>query len=113
MQQRRSAADRYAYRQRAHGVRECSPSVESRDGERTKEAILIAAEDCFARRGYEGTSMQEIGEAAARPPTFFRSKEALYEAVLTRVVARAETELASAHDGNENRSPEEAVTFYV
>jgi AcrR family transcriptional regulator len=62
-----------------------------RDGERSKEAILSAAEDLFARQGFEGTSMQEIGEAAgvarSTPAYFFRSKEALYEAVLARVVA--------------------------
>jgi TetR/AcrR family transcriptional regulator len=89
----------------------------ARDGERTKESILAAAEDLFARQGFERTSMQEIGEAAgvarSTPAYFFRSKEALYEAVLARVVARAETELALAHEGNQNRSPEEAVASYV
>jgi AcrR family transcriptional regulator len=89
----------------------------ARDGDRSKEAILLAAEDLFARQGFEGTSMQEIGEAAgvarSTPAYFFRSKAALYEAVLARVVARAETELASAHEGNQNRSPEEAVASYV
>jgi hypothetical protein len=44
---------------------------------------------------------------------FFRSKDALYEAVLARVVARAEKELACAHDRGTDRSPEEAVTSYV
>jgi AcrR family transcriptional regulator len=89
----------------------------ARDGDRTKEAILVAAEHLFARKGFDGTSMQEIGEAAgvarSTPAYFFRSKAALYEAVLARVVAHAETELASAHEGNQNRSPEEAVASYV
>jgi TetR/AcrR family transcriptional regulator len=88
-----------------------------RDGERSKEAILSAAEDLFARQGFEGASMQEIGEAAgvarSTPAYFFQSKEALYEAVLARVVARAERELASAHEGDQHRSPEEAVASYV
>jgi AcrR family transcriptional regulator len=88
-----------------------------RDGERSKEAILVAAEDLFARQGFEGTSMQQIGEAAgvarSTPAYFFQSKEALYEAVLARVVARAETELASVHDGGHDRSPEEAVAAYA
>ena len=61
--------------------------------------------------------MQQIGEAAgfarATPAYFFRSKDALYQAVLARVVARAEKELASAHDRGRGRSPEEAVTSYV
>jgi AcrR family transcriptional regulator len=89
----------------------------ARDGERTKEAILAAAEDLFAHQGFERTSMQQIGEAAdfarSTPAYFFRSKDALYEAVLARVVARAEKELASAHDQGTDRSPEEAVTSYV
>jgi TetR/AcrR family transcriptional regulator len=89
----------------------------ARDGDRTKEAILVAAEDLFARQGFERTSMQEIGEAAgvarSTPAYFFQSKDALYEAVLARAVARAETELASAHEGNQNRSPEEAAASYV
>jgi TetR/AcrR family transcriptional regulator len=89
----------------------------ARDGERTREAILAAAEDLFARQGFERTSMQQIGEAAdfarSTPAYFFRSKVALYEAVLARVVARAEKELASAHDRGTDRSPEEAVTSYV
>jgi TetR/AcrR family transcriptional regulator len=90
----------------------------SRDGDRTKEAILIAAEELFARQGFERTSMQEIGEAAgvarSTPAYFFQSKEALYEAVLVRVVKRAETELASAQEGDrDDRSPQETVASYV
>jgi TetR/AcrR family transcriptional regulator len=89
----------------------------ARDGERTKESILAAAEDLFARQGYERTSMQQIGEAAdsarSTPAYFFRSKDALYEAVLARVVARAEKELASVHDRGTDRSADEAATSYV
>jgi AcrR family transcriptional regulator len=91
--------------------------VVARDGERTKESILAAAEDLFARQGFERTSMQQIGEAAgfarSTPAYFFRSKDALYEAVLARVAGRAEKELASARDRGTSRSPEEAVTSYV
>jgi AcrR family transcriptional regulator len=91
--------------------------VVARDGERTKEAILGAAEDLFARQGFESTSMQQIGEAAgfarSTPAYFFRSKEALYEVVLERVVARAGKELASARNGTDGDSPEEAVAAYV
>jgi AcrR family transcriptional regulator len=89
----------------------------ARDGERTKEAILAAAEDLFARQGFEGASMQQIGEAAgfarSTPAYFFQSKEALYEAVLERLVARAEADLASAYEGDQHRSPEAAVASYV
>jgi AcrR family transcriptional regulator len=89
----------------------------ARDGERTRESILSAAEDLFARQGFDGTSMQQIGEAAgvarSTPAYFFRSKEALYEAVLARAVARAEEALAAAHHQHEQRSPEEAAASYV
>jgi AcrR family transcriptional regulator len=89
----------------------------ARDGERTKESILAAAEDLFARQGFERTSMHEIGEVAgvarSTPAYFFGSKDALYDAVLARVVARAEKELAAAHDADHGRSSEEAGVAYV
>jgi AcrR family transcriptional regulator len=89
----------------------------ARDGERTKESILSAAESLFARQGFDGTSMQQIGEAAgvarSTPAYFFRSKETLYDAVLARAVARAESALAAARGQDEQRSPEEAVASYV
>jgi TetR/AcrR family transcriptional regulator len=89
----------------------------ARDGERTKEAILAAAEDLFARQGFEGTSMQQIGEAAgvarSTPAYFFQSKDALYEAVLARAVTRAEVVLAAAQDAGNHRPPEDAVAAYM
>jgi TetR/AcrR family transcriptional regulator len=66
-----------------------SAPVRRRDAERSRRAILDAAEELFARQGYSATSMQEIAAAAglarATPGYFFGSKEALYEAVLRRV----------------------------
>lgn len=62
-----------------------------RDPERTREAILDAAEALFAERGYDGASLQEIGRAAGvsrgTPGYFFGSKDGLYEAVLARAFA--------------------------
>jgi AcrR family transcriptional regulator len=89
-----------------------------RDAERTREAILVAAEDRFARLGFEGTSLQEIAEAAgvarSTPAYFFGSKEALYEAVLERAVARAQEAMARAYaKGDEAPSAEDAVESYV
>lgn len=87
-----------------------------RDAERTREAILAAAEELFARDGFEGTTMQAIGEAArfarSTPAYFFGSKERLYEAVLARVVGRAREAMARAY-ATEARSPEDAVAAYV
>ena len=90
----------------------------TRDAERTQEAILVAAEDCFARLGFEGTSLQQIGEAAgvarSTPAYFFGSKEALYDAVLARAVARAEESMARAYaEGDGDRSLEDAVESYI
>ena len=90
----------------------------ARDGERTKEAILAAAEDLFSRQGFEGTSMQQIGQAAgvarSTPAYFFESKQTLYEAVLARAVARAQEAMARAYAEDESdRSPEDAFESYV
>jgi TetR/AcrR family transcriptional regulator len=92
--------------------------VVARDGERTRELILAAAEDLFAAQGFDRTSMQQIGEAAgvarSTPAYFFRSKDALYEAVLARAVARADEAITRAYAGDDGRrTPEEAIESYV
>src|SRR5260370_9309476 len=65
-----------------------APSRRVRDSARSRHAILDAAERLFAERGYEATSMAEIGAAArlsrASPAYFLRSKEDRYRAVLGR-----------------------------
>ena len=62
-----------------------------RDADRSREAILAAAETLFAERGLERVTLAEIGAAAGlsrgTPAYFFGSKEALYGAVLARVFA--------------------------
>jgi len=90
----------------------------TRDAARTREAILLAAEDRFARVGFDGTSLQQIGEAAgvarSTPAYFFGSKRALYDAVLARVIDRAQEAMARAYAaGDEDRSAEEAAESYV
>ncbi len=89
-----------------------------RNSDRTREAILIAAEDSFARLGFERASLQQIGEAAnvarSTPAYFFGSKEALYEAVLARATARAQEAMAQAYaKGDAAESPEDAVAAYA
>jgi TetR/AcrR family transcriptional regulator len=65
-----------------------------RDADRSRRAILDAAEALFAERGFEAVSLQEIGDAAglsrATPNYFFGSKQDLYVAVLERVFADRE-----------------------
>jgi AcrR family transcriptional regulator len=92
--------------------------VSKRDGKRTREAILTAAEVLFARKGFDATSMQQIGVAAgvarSTPAYFFGSKEALYQAVLERAVARAQRAIAQTYErGEDHTSPEAAVEVYV
>jgi AcrR family transcriptional regulator len=57
-------------------------------GERTAERILDAAEELFAERGYNGTTLRDVAtRVGVRPPSLynhFTSKDALYAAVLER-----------------------------
>ena len=74
----------------------------TRDADRSRTAILDAAETLFAQRGFDSVSLQEIGDAAGlsrgTPNYFFGSKQDLYVAVLERVFADREeaTKLAFA-----------------
>lgn len=62
-----------------------------RDAERTREVILDAAEALFAEKGYEETSLADVGKVAgvsrATPGYFFGSKAELHRAVLERCFA--------------------------
>jgi TetR/AcrR family transcriptional regulator len=62
-----------------------------RDPERSRVAILDAAEQLFAEQGYDATSLTQVGAAAGvsrgTPGYFFRSKAELYQAVLDRSFA--------------------------
>jgi TetR/AcrR family transcriptional regulator len=62
-----------------------------RNPERSRAAILDAAERLFADQGYDATSLTQVGAAAGvsrgTPGYFFRSKAELYQAVLDRSFA--------------------------
>jgi len=57
------------------------------DGQRTRQAILDAALDLFADRGYFGTSLRDVATAVGVRESalynYFRNKEALFDALLT------------------------------
>jgi AcrR family transcriptional regulator len=72
----------------------------TRDADRSREAILEAAEALFARDGYDGASLGEIAASAGlsrgTPSYFFGSKERLYVAVVDRAFARRQAATRSA-----------------
>lgn len=61
-----------------------------RDAERTKNKILDSAELLFATKGYNNTSLVEIGELSkcsrATPTYYYKNKATLYQAVLLRLI---------------------------
>ena len=72
-------------------------------GKSTRDRIVAAAADLFGEHGYEGTSIGAVLEAAgvARGALYhhFPSKEALFDAVLDRVVAGIASTAADAARG--------------
>jgi TetR/AcrR family transcriptional regulator len=77
-------------------------------------AILRAAEQVFARKGFDGATMAEIAEGAALPKAnlhyYFGSKKDLYQAVLDGVLNDwlSPTDVITA-----DADPREALTQYV
>lgn len=67
------------------------PDRKLRDAERSRAAILAAAGELFAERGFDGVSLGEIGAAAGlsrgSPGYLFGSKDALYAEVLRAAFA--------------------------
>ena len=65
-----------------------------RDAERSREAILAAAERSFVDHGYDGATLNDIAAAAGlsrgAPSYFFGSKDELYREVIERTFAARE-----------------------
>jgi AcrR family transcriptional regulator len=78
-------------------------TVRRRDAARSREAVVRAATALFSERGYDGTSLAEIARAAglarATPGYLFKSKAALYQAVLEHVHAERTAALTAACAG--------------
>jgi AcrR family transcriptional regulator len=73
-----------------------------RDAERSRDAILTAAERLFADHGYEGASLNDIaaeaGLSRGTPSYFFGSKEQLYMDVIERTFAAREAATRAAFE---------------
>lgn len=67
--------------------------------ENTAETILDAASEVFAEKGYEGARVEELARAAGvnKATLYYQigDKEALYHAVITRVLARTADEVCA------------------
>ncbi|MEP5568826.1 MAG: TetR/AcrR family transcriptional regulator [Halioglobus sp.] len=71
----------------------------------TAERILDAAEDLFAQKGYSATSLGDVADRVGiRSPSLynhFRNKEALYEAVLERLLVEFSRPLTEMQETSE------------
>ena len=78
-------------------------SARVRNPEGTKQAVLDAAERLFAERGYEGTSIRDLGVACGVSHPLiqhhFGSKDCLYDAVLSRCTEDFETRFPELVNG--------------
>ena len=77
-------------------------SDRERNGARTSQAVLDAAESLFAERGYDGTSLNDVGSEAGvsrgTPGYFFGSKASLYQAVIDRCFERVRQAIRSGKE---------------
>jgi AcrR family transcriptional regulator len=68
-----------------------------------KEEIVDVATPLFAERGYEGTSMNDVAERVGMRKAslfyHFATKDALYEAVLDRIVTQVGASLTAVYAG--------------
>jgi len=73
-----------------------------RDANRSRSAILDAAERLFADQGYDATSLTQVGAAAGvsrgTPGYFFGSKAELYQAVLDRCFGEVRDAVRAGRD---------------
>ena len=91
-----------------------SPIRRVREAERKRQVILAAALELFSRLGVDGTSLDRVAERADMSKTnliyYYPTKDALYEAVLNRVLSSWLTPLDEINTAN---TPEQAIRRYV
>ncbi len=83
----------------------------------TRERLLEAAVDCFARVGYDAASTRiiesEAGVKRGLIAYHFGTKEALWKAALGWLLARSEKAIAAAEDGARNVDPAARLRYFV
>jgi TetR/AcrR family transcriptional regulator len=94
------------------------PEPRTRDAERSKSAILEAATQLFAQKGFDATGIGEIaqlaGVARGTPAYFFGSKEALFEEVVSRLNQRAVVIVPTALErAGENPNAEKLIEVFI
>lgn len=94
--------------------RAASIRVEGRIRARNRMIILRAAQQVFAKKGFDGTTIAEIAKASDLPKAnvyyYFESKEGVYKAVIGALLS--EWNVAFDHIAAE-REPAEAIAAYV
>jgi len=89
-------------------------SKQGRVGTQNKQIILAAAEQEFAKNGYNGTRIQHVADRANLPKTnvlyYFKTKEGLYLAVLDQILGlwNSAFDHATAED-----DPAEVLAHYI
>jgi TetR/AcrR family transcriptional regulator len=80
-----------------------NPAISMAPAPSTSDRILDAAEDLFAEKGYSATSLGDVADRVGiRSPSLynhFKNKEALYEAVLDRLLEDFSAPLAELDSG--------------
>ena len=91
-----------------------APAGRAANRQAIEDNILEAAEGIFAERGYSGTTTASIADAAGLPKAnvhyYFRTKKALYRAVLDNIL---DLWLAPLAEFTEDADPAQALASYV
>lgn len=79
-----------------------TPTHRRLEGQDSRQLILAVALELFTKRGYDGTSIDDIRQAAgfrskASLYTHFKSKEDVSEALTTHILGQMEEAILAAH----------------
>ena len=88
------------------GKKKIASPRQSRDRVATTRALTDAGEKLFAKYGFDGATVDmivaEAGVNRALVSYYFKSKEGLYDAVITAIVSDVVGEVSTAVDNSEN-----------